>query len=249
MILWHVASLMGTGCSFSSPIADSMHAAVAVTVVVAIEAGSVHEASAHKVTFTLSATPEPSGRLEVSVRVADTGGGSETETHMVVFESGQMETTLTVPVDRSADRTITAKVLPGRDYKVDATRSAATIAVPKATEDSKPSERSVPTATIHASRQTLMEGEFFSYYVTLDRAFDGDGSISISITDSAMGGSGPFRIQIEFTAGQTRSLSHSGLAQELPGPHPGRKITIRIEPDNRYIPASPPFVTLSVTDV
>ena len=251
-VLWHIVSLVITGCSAGAPISDDMADRMAgdtkTPVVVAIEAGSAHLASEHEVTFTLSAAPAPARRLVVSVGVDGVDGEPDTEVRRVVFQRAQAKGTLVAFVDRSADRTVTATVLPGDGYLVDTERRSATTTVTKASEQSEPTETALPTATIHASSQTVMEGDFFSYHATLDQAFDEDGSISILITDSAAGESNPFRVQIRIAAGEKRSISYSAVAQEFDGPHPDREITIRIEPGSGYLRASPSFVTISVTD-
>jgi hypothetical protein len=255
VLLGPVASLLIAGCAAGAPIADQMADSMervgsdtTAPVVVAIEAGSAHLSSTHEVPFTLSAAPAPEGRLEVNVGVDGIGGEPDTEPRRVVFVRAQAEATLIVSVDRSADRTVTATVLPGNGYMVDTERSSATTTVDKATEESESSGTALPTAAIHSSHQSVMEGEFFQYYATIDRAFEDGGIISISITDSAMAGQNPFRIRIGIPAGDTQSISYSGLAQELDGPQPDREITIRIEQGSGYLLASPAFVTIAVTD-
>ena len=109
------------GCSAGAPSAASGAEPI---VTVTIAAGGDEPGSDATVMFTVSADPAPVDDLEVAVRVTGTSADMDPETVTATVAAGQSEALLSVPVERSQERTVTAEVLAGSGYTVGGESSA-----------------------------------------------------------------------------------------------------------------------------
>ena len=108
-------------CSAGAPSAASGAERI-VTVTIVAEADQT--GSDGTVSFTVTASPAPADGLEVAIRLTGTGTAMDPETVTATVAAGQTEAQISVVVDLSHARIVTAEVVEGSGYRVGDVRSA-----------------------------------------------------------------------------------------------------------------------------
>ena len=118
---WFGAALALAGCSAGAPSAVG-GGAPPVTVTIASAENQTGEDGT--VSFTVTADPAPAADLQVEIRVTGTGTDMDPATVTATIEAGQTEVAISVPVDLSHGRTVTAEMVAGSGYTVGDASSA-----------------------------------------------------------------------------------------------------------------------------
>ena len=192
--------------------------------------------------WTLSATPAPTAELTVNLNWTQSGDflpGTRPQT-VTIPVSGEA----TVSVDTVEDSTdepngsVTLWVVGGSGYSV-GTSNTATVTV----SDNDPAGSRV--ATLHVTETQVTEGENITFQLKATHAFDNNGTIKVSFTDSGLGYT--FTIDHVLFAGQTsRDLVRT--VPDLAGNQADRTVTLSILVHTGYTVGSPGSATIIVID-
>ena len=191
--------------------------------------------------WTLSATPAPTTELTVNLNWTQSGSFlPETRPQTVTIPVSGAATVSVDTVDDSTDEpngTVTLSVVGGSGYSV-GTSNTATVTV----SDNDAGSR---VATLHVTQTQVTEGENITFQIKATRAFDNNGTITVSINDSGLGF--VFTIDHVLFAGQTsRDLFRT--VPDLAGNQADRTVRLSILVHTGYTVGSPGSATIIVID-
>ena len=191
--------------------------------------------------WTLSATPAPTTELTVNLNWTQSGSFlPETRPQTVTIPVSGAATVSVDTVDDSTDEpngTVTLSVVGGSGYSV-GTSNTATVTV----SDNDAGSR---VATLHVTQTQVTEGENITFQIKATRAFDNNGTITVSINDSGLGF--VFTIDHVLFAGQTsRDLFRT--VPDLAGNQADRTVRLSILVHTGYTVGSPGSATIMVID-
>ena len=190
-------------------------------------------------TFTITATPNPSADLDVTVEVSQSGDYASTGSQTVTIPTTGTQT-LTVNTTNDAtdepDGSVTATVSTGTGYTVSSSASAATVAV---------SDDDVPEISITAGT-AITEGGDATFTITATPTPSADLDVTVEVSQSGdYASTGSQTVTIPSTGSQTLTVTTTNDAND----EPDGSVTATISTGTGYtISSSASGATVAVSD-
>ena len=190
-------------------------------------------------TFTVTATPNPSADLDVTVEVSQSGDYASTGSQTVTIPStGSQTLTVTTTDDANdePDGSVTATISTGTGYTVSSSASAATVAV---------SDDDVPEISITAGA-AITEGGDATFTITATPTPSADLDVTVEVSQSGdYASTGSQTVTIPSTGSQTLTVTTTDDAND----EPDGSVTATVSTGTGYtISSSASAATVAVSD-